>query len=75
MIGLNEDADLPNSLHQNEQVMEQSMTKPVQSIQSLENLVKLRQKLDKDLSNQRHTGSQSILKNEQKNANKALEVI
>ena len=74
-IGLNEEADLPNSLHQNEQVMEQSMTKPVQSIQSLENLVKLRQKLDKDLSNQRHTGSQSILKNEQKNANKALEVI
>jgi hypothetical protein len=75
VIGLNEEADLPTSLHQNEQVMEQSMTKPVQSIQSLENLVKLRQKLDKDLSNQRHTGSQSILKNEQKNANKALEVI
>ena len=51
------------------------MQKPVQSIQSLENLVKLRQRLDKDLSSQRHTGSQSILKNEQKNANKALEVI
>ena len=63
-----------NSSHQNEQVMEQSMQKPVQSIQSLENLVRLRQRLDRDLSNQRDSG-QSVLKNEQKNANKALEVI
>ena len=57
MLGLDTAEEAEGSSHQNEQVMEQSMQKPVQSIQSLENLVKLRQRLDKDLSNQRHNGS------------------
>jgi len=50
--------------HQSEQVADSTLQKPVQSIQSLENLVKLRQRLDKDLSNKNDANSKSLLKNE-----------